>query len=155
MRAILIAAIALIAWTPVSAIADTNPDWAARVKRLTGNVFVERGGEQTLIKVGDRLLSDDVVVTSTKSGAGLTFRDNSRVSVGSNARLAISKFVFEPGREDDAVAMKTDLKKGLAAFVSGRIVKRKPGAMQVRTPTAILGVRGTTFIALSDAPLDK
>ena len=155
MRALLIAAIAALALSPVAALANAKPDWAARIKRIAVEVSIERDGALRPAKVGDRLAKDDVVVTGAGSGAGLTFRDNSRVSVGPNAKLAIAKFVFEPGKTDDSVEMRTDLKKGLAAFVSGRVTKRKPGAMQVRTPSAILGVRGTTFVALTDVPLDK
>jgi len=29
--------------------------------------------------------------------------------------------------------------------VSGQIAKRSPNAMKIKTPTTILGVRGTTF----------
>jgi len=31
------------------------------------------------------------------------------------------------------------------AIISGQIAKRSPDAMKVRTPTTILGVRGTKF----------
>jgi len=34
--------------------------------------------------------------------------------------------------------------------VSGRIAKQSPDAMTVRTPTAILGVRGTEFVVSVD-----
>jgi len=35
--------------------------------------------------------------------------------------------------------------RGTAVVVSGQIAKRSPEAMKVKTPTSILGVRGTTF----------
>jgi hypothetical protein len=151
----LLAAIAALALSPVAALTNAKPDWAARIKRIAGEVSIERDGALRPAKVGDSLAKDDVVVTGAGSGAGLTFRDKSQVFVGPNVKLAIAKFVFEPGKTDDSVEMRTDLKKGLAAFVSGRFTKRKPGAMQVRTPSTILGVRGTTFVALTDVPLDK
>lgn len=155
MRALLIAVVAALTLSPVAALANANPDWAARIKRLAGDVSIERNGALKPAKVGDRLWKDDVVVKGAGSGAGLTFRDNSRVSVGPNAKLAIAKFVFEPGKTDESVEMRTELNKGLAAFVSGRVTKRKPGTMQVRTPSAILGVRCTTFVAITDVPLGK
>jgi hypothetical protein len=37
------------------------------------------------------------------------------------------------------------MQRGTLAVVSGQIAKRSPGAMKVKTPTTILGVRGTTF----------
>ena len=38
------------------------------------------------------------------------------------------------------------LNRGTLAVISGRIAKQSPEAMTVRTPTAILGVRGTEFV---------
>lgn len=148
-------AVAALALSPIAALANASPGWASCIKRIAGEVSIGRDGALRPAKIADRLAKDVIVKMVAGSGAGLTLRDNSRVSVGSNAKLAISKFVFELGKTDDSVEMRTDLKKGLAAFVSGRVSKRKPGAMQVRTPSAMLGVRGTTFVALTDVPLDK
>ena len=44
MRAFLIAAIAALALSPVAALANANPDWAARIKRIAGEVSIERDG---------------------------------------------------------------------------------------------------------------
>jgi len=40
----------------------------------------------------------------------------------------------------------TSLKRGSLAVVSGKIVKQSPEAMRVRTPSSIMGVRGTEFV---------
>ncbi len=66
MRALLIAAVAALALSPVAALANANPDWAARIKRIADEVSIERDGALRPAKVGDRLAKDDVVVT----GAG-------------------------------------------------------------------------------------
>jgi hypothetical protein len=44
------------------------------------------------------------------------------------------------------------LKKGTLAVVSGKIVKQSPGAMRVRTPATIMGVRGTEFVVQVQEP---
>jgi len=41
--------------------------------------------------------------------------------------------------------MLADMRRGTLAVVSGDIARSSPGAMKIKTPTAILGVRGTTF----------
>jgi len=41
--------------------------------------------------------------------------------------------------------MLADVHRGTLSVVSGDITKRTPGALKIRTPTAVLGVRGTTF----------
>ena len=49
----------------------------------------------------------------------------------------------------------TSLKKGTLAVVSGKMVKQSPDAMKVRTPAAIMGVRGTEFIVQVAEPAKK
>jgi hypothetical protein len=39
--------------------------------------------------------------------------------------------------------------------VSGKMVKQSPDAMKVRTPAAIMGVRGTEFIVQVEEPAKK
>ncbi len=129
--------------------------WAARAKRVRGDVQVERAGARTPLQVGDRLDADDVVVTGDDGGAGLTFIDNTRVSIGPNARLEIARYAFRPGDPGAETALEAKMDRGIATFVSGRITERRPGAMQVRTPAALLGVRGTTFIVSTGTPLDR
>lgn len=158
MRNVLLGfAIGLIALSgPVAHAAGPNgDDWVARVKRASGAVSQEINGQTTPVAVGDRLLAGAVIVTGPSGTAGITFRDNARAAIGPNARMALTAYAFEPGRDNDDVKLETGLENGAAAFVSGRITKRKPGAMQVRTPAALLGVRGTTFIALTGEALDK
>jgi len=43
-------------------------------------------------------------------------------------------------------SMLTDMNSGTLSMISGDIARSSPGAMKVKTPTAILGVRGTRFV---------
>jgi len=58
------------------------------------------------------------------------------------------RYAFDPttsrGRFD------ATLNKGTLSVISGRIAKQSPDAMTVRTPNAILGVRGTEFVVSVD-----
>ena len=40
----------------------------------------------------------------------------------------------------------TSLRHGTLSAVSGKIARQSPDAMKVRTPSTILGVRGTEFV---------
>jgi hypothetical protein len=44
------------------------------------------------------------------------------------------------------------LKRGTLAVVSGKLAKQSPDAMKVRTPAAVLGVRGTEFLVRTGDP---
>ncbi|TMH15282.1 MAG: FecR domain-containing protein, partial [Betaproteobacteria bacterium] len=43
----------------------------------------------------------------------------------------------------------SSLRKGTLSVVSGKIAKQSPDAMKVKTPSSILGVRGTEFLVRS------
>jgi hypothetical protein len=76
--------------------------------------------------------------------------DNSLLSAGPNSTLTLARYEYDEttsqGRFD------TTLTAGSLAVVSGRIAKQSPDAMTVRTPRAILGVRGTEFVVSIDDP---
>ena len=43
-------------------------------------------------------------------------------------------------------------RQGRLAAVSGKMVKQSPESMKIRTPSAIMGVRGTEFVVQVDEP---
>jgi hypothetical protein len=115
-----------------------------QIKVSNGQVTVERKGELRPGSVGTRLESSDVVRTGAAGSVGITMADNSLLSAGPNSILSLDRFDFDPtsnqGRFD------AQLQKGSLAVISGRIARQSPEAMTVRTPSTILGVRGTEFV---------
>jgi hypothetical protein len=81
---------------------------------------------------------------------GITFNDNSLLSTGPNSELVIEKFLFD--NTTHVGEFNTHLKRGTLAVVSGKIVKQTPEAMRIRTPAAVMGVRGTEFVVKVDEP---
>ena len=59
------------------------------------------------------------------------------------------------GAKAQAGEFDTALKKGTLAVVSGKIVKQSPEAMRIKTPAAIMGVRGTEFVVKVDESATK
>ena len=119
-------------------------DDAGRVKVLKGAVTIERAGQSLPATVGMRLQEGDVIKTGRDGAAGVTFNDDSLLSIGPDSALAIDRFAFDStthaGRFD------TSLRQGTLSAVSGKIARQSPEAMKVRTPSTILGVRGTEFV---------
>ena len=124
--------------------------WAeiGQIKNVSGQVSVWRNNVQQTAKAGDLLEQADVLTTGANSSAGVTFIDNSRLSLGPDSRIEIQQFRFDPTTNDGAFL--ADMQRGTLAIVSGQIAKRSPDAMKVKTPTTILGVRGTTFAVKVD-----
>jgi hypothetical protein len=115
-----------------------------QLKVVTGTVHIERGGQQLPATVGTRVRASDVIVTGADGTAGITFLDDSLLSVGPDSVLAVDRFAFDPTTHQGA--FDSSLRKGTLSAVSGKIAKQSPDAMKVRTPAAILGVRGTEFV---------
>lgn len=115
----------------------------AQIKKVTGQAAVLRSGEPRPAIVGDMLFVKDVIETGSDGGIGITFIDNTVFSAGPSSQIALDEFQFDSN--DFRGAMLADMRRGTLAVVSGDIARSTPGAMKVKTPTAILGVRGTTF----------
>ncbi|MGH8707218.1 MAG: FecR family protein [Burkholderiales bacterium] len=125
-------------------------DDVGQIKVAKGTVHVERGGQRLPAAVGMAVLQSDILVTGADGSAGVTFSDNSLLSTGPNSVLVVDKYTFNTTTH--AGEFDASLKKGTLAVVSGKIVKQSPGAMRVRTPAAIMGVRGTDFLVQVDEP---
>jgi len=116
----------------------------AQFKVAKGAVYLERGGKRFPAYVGTHLQATDTVVTGADGSAGITFIDNSLLSVGPNSVLQIERYAFNSTTHEGV--FDTTLSRGTLSVVSGKIAKQSPDAMKVRTPSSILGVRGTEFL---------
>jgi hypothetical protein len=130
----------------VVAAAVCLPAWAeiGQIKVLRGSVTVERQGQALPARVGLPLEAADVLRTGADGSVGVTMRDNTLLSAGPNSVLALERFEFDA--TTSAGRFDSRLQRGTLAVVSGRIAKQSPQAMSVRTPSAVLGVRGTEFV---------
>jgi hypothetical protein len=134
-------AIAIILLSLSSASAELAK--VAQIKTSSGQVTVVRDGARLPAKVGDQLYEKDTLQTGADSGVGITFTDNTALSMGPNSEVALAEYKFDSSNFKGA--MLTDMRRGTLSMVSGDIARSSPGAMKVKTPTAILGVRGTRF----------
>jgi hypothetical protein len=113
-------------------------------KVVRGSVSVERQGASLPAAVGMAVYQADRIVTGADGSAGITFEDNALLSLGPSSRLALDRFAFDSTTHDGA--FETTLSSGKLAVVSGKIAHHQLDAMKVRTPSSVLGVRGTKFL---------
>jgi hypothetical protein len=125
---------------------------AGHIKVARGGVQVERAGQKTPASVGAVVQAGDVVTTGADGSVGITFLDNSLLSAGPNSVLAIDRFAFDSTTHQGS--FESSLRKGTLAVVSGKLAKQSPEAMKVKTPAAVLGVRGTEFLVRTGDPKD-
>jgi hypothetical protein len=150
MRQVIVAA-AVAAGLTLAMPASAND--IGQVKTAKGTVHVERDGKRLPATVGMPIQQADALVTGADGAVGVTFIDNSLLSTGPNSVLVVDRYEFNTTTH--AGHFDASLKKGTLAVVSGKMVKQSPDAMKVRTPAAIMGVRGTEFVVQVEEPAKK
>jgi FecR protein len=118
------------------------------VASLTGVATVIRNKDSIALKLKDDIYLNDTVQTAASSTLGITFNDATTFHLSANAKITIDTYVYEDGGSNNSGAF--DIAKGTVAFVAAQVAKT--GNMQITTPTATLGIRGTT--GLVEVPED-
>ena len=114
----------------------------------TGNAVIERtDGEDVDSEVDLDIFSKDTVKTG-KGKVAIEFIDDTRVDVTEHSKLIIDEFVYDPNTKTGSLSLKAAL--GTIRYASGQIAKTSPTNVQIKTPTATIGVRGTDFTMTVD-----
>jgi hypothetical protein len=125
-------------------LADSSLADIGQIKTLKGEVYIIRDGAKLPAQLGDVLYQADVVETGAMGSVGITFIDNSRFSAGPDTRLDLEQFRFNPTTHEGE--FNAGINRGTLSIISGQIAKRSPEAMRIKTPTTILGFRGTKIL---------
>ena len=108
-----------------------------------GNANIERtDGEDVDAEKDVDIFQYDTVKTG-KGKVAIGFIDDTRVDVTQHSKLIIDEFVYDPNTKKGSLSLKAAL--GTVRYASGQIAKTTPTAVQIKTPTATIGVRGTDF----------
>ena len=113
------------------------------VVKHKGNASVERAGEKSELKKGSDIEFKDNVRTG-KGGIGITFVDDTNVAVSSHSSLVIDEFVYVPNSKTGSKLV-MNIALGTVRYASGNIAKLSNQNVDIRTPTARIGVLGTAF----------
>jgi len=110
------------------------------VASLSGKASVTRNDKSISLSLKDDIYLNDVVQTSASSALGITFSDGTTFNLKASSKITIDEFVYEEGGKSNKGLF--DVAKGTVAFVAAQVAKT--GDMQITTPTATLGIRGTS-----------
>ncbi len=133
----------LVAASPVSPVGPAAETTIALLKRVNGKVELLRGGLVLTPVAGEPLQRTDVLRTGPKSSAGISFVDGTTLAVDGDSSVELRRYTFQPERGQYDFDLY--LQRGAAIYSSGKLGKLAPEAVRVRTPTALIGVRGTRF----------
>lgn len=143
-----IASTVALAWVMAGAGAWASEVPVAYVKNVSGTARIVTAGQARPATVGAPVHLGSVLQTGAQSSLGVTFRDETVMSFGPNTELTVDEYLYAPDKGDGKLG--TRLAKGTLNYVSGAIARVKPEAVQVRTPTGTIGVRGTHFVVKVD-----
>jgi hypothetical protein len=131
--------IVLAVATPVLA---QQPFPAGHVKIASGSAFIVRQNVTLPAQPGDPVFATDALRTGADGSIGVTLKDDTRLSLGPSSEVRLERYVYAPGEGGFEMVLK--FVRGASAYVSGRMAKLAPDSIRLETPSAIVGVRGTT-----------
>ena len=119
---------------------DSASEPIGNVATLTGTATVTRNNVPTPLKLKDDIFLNDALNTSANSKLGVTFNDGTTFNLTANAQITVDNYVYADGGQQNAALF--DITRGTVAFVAAAVAKT--GDMKISTPSASLGIRGTT-----------
>lgn len=125
--------------------------WAAQVAgtivQLSGPLLAKKAdGVVRILSMRSEVESGDTLVTEKNTYAMVKFIDNSEITLKPATTFKVENFSYDAGKPD-ADSASFNLVKGGLRSVTGLLGKRNKEKFAMKTPSATIGIRGTTFIA--------
>jgi len=136
---------AMVFWAGTVSAADP----VGYVKTAEGEAFLLSADCAVPAQPGLAVQSGQTLKTGRTGRLGVTFRDNTVMSLGPDTEIAIDEYLYAPGQ--DELKFGASLLRGTLHFISGVIAKLKPEAVSIRTPGGTIGIRGTRFLVKVEA----
>ncbi len=138
-----------LALSAVAQICSAQEAVIGYIKTVEGDATVLVAGKIQKAQAGTPVQLGNVLKTGKSGGMGVTFKDNTIMSLGPDTEISVDEFVYAPGTGD--LRLGAAMAKGTLNYVSGVIAKLRPEAVTIKTPTGTIGIRGTHFLAKVEA----
>lgn len=131
-------------------IAATAFAWAGQVAgtvvHLSGPLMARKAdGSVKVLARKSEVEQGDTLVAERGTYAQIRFIDNSEITLRPDTTFKIEAFAYDEARPDADNASFNLVKGGLRS-VTGLLGKRNKEKFSLKTPTATIGIRGTTFV---------
>lgn len=112
----------------------------AHIERQLGEAVIIRAGNPIRLTAGTEIMVRDRLVTPAEGRLEAAFADGTTVTLAENSELAIDAWHFAPGDGENRLFIRQV--SGSVKVVAGQV-----HPLRLRTPVAVVGVRGTQFWA--------
>ncbi|WP_228893498.1 FecR family protein [Pseudoduganella aquatica] len=120
---------------------------AGTVVQLSGPLLARKAsGAVKILSLKSEVESGDTLVTEKNTYAMVRFIDNSEMTLKPATTMKIDSYAFDNAKPDGDAANFSLVKGGLRS-VTGLLGKRNKEKFELKTPSATIGIRGTTFLA--------
>lgn len=119
-----------------------NREETARAKMtfFSGDVVIVRSGQELKAEIGKSLLLNDIIRTPAGAEANIFFPGKGVCKIKGGSVVQLKSVI----RTESSDEIKLKLNRG--KIISALAKLKKGAAFEVETPTAVAGVRGTTFM---------
>lgn len=119
------------------------------VERIQGQCIAVFGDSTRRLHDQDDIFQRDLLITSAGARLQVILADGTRVTLAEEAELLVDEFVYEPQADRGNLGLRSLL--GAFEFSGGAVEALSESSIEIMTPVAMLGVRGTAFWA---GPID-
>jgi hypothetical protein len=144
-------AIAMLSLSPLAASQATSPDTGriGTFKQVQGEAWIGQPAARQAALSGAGVKVADRLSTGKTGAATITLKDGTVLTMGPNSTMDLSAFEFNSTNQEGNFLL--DLLQGSVRVVTGLLGKINPDKFKVKTPTSVVGVRGTDFIVQTEA----
>ncbi len=123
------------------------------VAAVEGEASLERGGVAVEASIGTPVQRGDVLVTGPTGKLRVVFQDDSVLTLSQDSRVSVDDSVFEPVQHTARSLF--GLVRGKVNAAVSEYYRQRGNAYEVRTETAVAGVRGTEFAVVFDPQTER
>jgi hypothetical protein len=147
----LLAVISILGMASAWSQSDASTMRAGIVKVVSGDVRVRDAQGERALKSGDAVFESARLMSGKDGTASMILRDGTTLVLGSNSQFEVQKFTFDTTTQNGSILV--NLLQGSMRMLTGLIAKINPEAIQVKTKTLSVGIRGTDFIVDTEEKL--
>lgn len=124
------------------------------VVNISGPLLAKRpDGSVKVLSLKSEVEQGETLISEKSTYARIKFIDNSEITLRPNTQMVIDNFSYDETKPEKDNAFFSLIKGGLRS-ITGALGKRNRERVGINTPTATIGIRGTTFIVQYISPED-
>ncbi len=126
------------------------------VVSIKGEAFASSDAGTRQLEEGDSIFLGETISTRQESQIEIQFLDDTALSQGENSETRIDEYVYDPDNGSNS-SLLLEMSKGVFRTVTGEIAKQNPDGFNLKSPMALIGIRGTTVVGSvsSDGTTEK